>query len=157
MPGKEHFGEQFGMSKREESEIAGAAFGQHLLDGMAQAEGFQDYEHHVLSKQNRENEQFRQKYEVNNPAHGRLGNVRFNSDYDTTVYEIKHPSGWKGVHMGMMMELHHPKRGAVDLIDYNDYNRHGLGSPATAEDWPDPTVLHTDLNNFVQESGTDYD
>ena len=157
MPGAEHFGEQFGLSKREQNEMAGRTFADHLLDIMAQGEGYHDYEHSVLSKQNREDEQFRQKYEVNNPAHGRLGTVRFNPDYDTTVYEIKHPSGWKGVHMGMMMDVHHPKRGAVDVIDYTDHNRHGLANPATAEDWPDPAVLHADLNEFVKEHGRDYD
>jgi hypothetical protein len=157
MPREEHFGEQFGMSKREEREMQGRAFGEHLLDAMAQADGYQDYEHHVLEKRNREDELFRQKYEVNNPSHGRLGRVRFDPDYDTTVYEIKHPSGWKGVHTGMMMDLHHPKHGPVDLISYTDYSRHGLLSPATHEDWPDPAVLHADLDEFVKEQGRDYD
>lgn len=157
MPGEEHFGEQFGMSRREEREIQGRALGEHLLDSIAGIEGYQDYEHMQLAKRNHEDELFRQKYEVNNPAHGRLGTVRYDPDYDTTVYEIKHPSGWKGVHTGMTMDLHHPKHGPVDLISYTDYTRHGLMSPATHEDWPDPAVLHADLNEFVNDSGKDYD
>lgn len=157
MPGQEHFGEQFGMSKREEREMQGRAIGEHLLDSIASMEGYHDYDHMQLAKQNQEDELFRQKYEVNNPAHGRLGTVRFDPDYDTTVYEIKHPSGWKGVAVGMHMDLHHPKHGPVDLINYTDYTRHGIMSPATHEDWPDPAVLHADLDEFVKESGRDYD
>lgn len=157
MPGEEHFGAQFGISKREEREMAGKAFGEHLLDSIAQISGYQDYEHVALEKRNREDEQFIQKYKTDNPAHGRLGIVRFDPDYDTTVYEVTHPSGWKGVLTGMTMDMHHPKHGPVDIITYNDYTRHGLMSPATHEDWPDPAVVHADVDEFVRENGKDYE
>lgn len=157
MPGPEHFGEQFGISKREESRMAGEAMGAHLLDAMAKSQGFQDYEHAQTTKKNIETEQFVNKYGKDNPNLGKTANLRYDKDYyDDVIYEVSHPSGWKGHHVGMHMDLVHPKHGPVDIIDYNDYSRHGLGSPATHEDWPSAEQVHADLDEFVKERGQDY-
>lgn len=157
MPSKDHFGDQFGLSAREQKEMAGRAIGEHLLDSVAQMEGFHDWEHQSTARRNQQDLQFIDKYQSQNPLHGKGSQVRVDPDYDDYVYEIQHPSGWKGVHRGMIMEFHHPKHGAVDLYDYSDYTRHGLGSPPTHEDWPEPAKLHQDLNEFVQNSGSAYD
>jgi len=157
MPSDYHFGEQFGFSKREQQEAAGRALGEHLLDSIARMEGFHDHEHAVMARQHLEDEQFLKKYQTTNPLHGHTGSVEYDPDYETYVYEVKHPSGWKGVHRGMMMDLVHPKHGPVDVISYSDYTRHGILSPPTHEDWPDPYTLHSDLDEFVREQGKDYD
>lgn len=157
MPSEENFGEQFGFSEREQSEAAGRALADHFLDALAKMQGFHDYEHAVLTHRRAEDEQFIKKYQTTNPFHGAAGAVKYDPDYDTHTYEIKHPSGWKGVHRGMMMDLVHPKHGAVDVVNYTDFSRHGIFSPPTHEDWPDPHTLHSDLDEFVREQGQDYD
>jgi len=152
----EHFGAQFGMSKAEEGEMAGEAMGQHLMDGIARIEGYHDYEHMKLEKNNIEDALFEKRYKTDNPEHGRTGNVVYDPDIESTVYEIKHPSGWKAVHRGMITDLHHPKHGCIDLIDWNDSEKHGLGSPATPDEWPSPEAVHAELNDWIEENKPNY-
>ena len=162
MPGKEHFGEQFGMSKREEGEIAGAAFGQHLLDLTAQAGGYHDYEHERLEHNRVTEDRFEETYRDRNidyykGRHPHGGEVVPDSTYDGNMYRIQHPSGWVAEHRGMMTTMVHPKRGAIDIIDYSNPRIHGLGNMPTPDDWPSPADVHNSVNDFVQDAGTDYD
>jgi hypothetical protein len=161
MPGAENFGEQFGMSKREEREIAGAAFGQHLLDSMAQASGYHDYEHQQLEKTRNTEDRFVETYRDRNIDHhvGRHpygGEVVPDPTYEGNMYRIKHPSGWIAEHRGMLTTMVHPKKGPVDLIDWNDNTKHGMGSLATPDEWPTPAQVHAGVDEFVNDPANDY-
>lgn len=152
----DHFGARFGMSQQEERDISAKAIGDELLDGTARIYGYHDYEHYTAEKDNREDALFEKKYKTNNPEHGRTGNVVYDPDIESTVYEIKHPSGWKAVHRGMITDLYHPKHGCIDLIDWTDAEKHGLGSPATPDEWPSPEAVHTELNGWIDENKDNY-
>ena len=162
MPGNEHFGEQFGMSKREESEIQAAAFGEHLLDGLAKLEGYHDYEHQQLERNRNIEDRFVETYRDRNIDHhaGRHpygGEVIPDLDYEGNMYRIKHPSGWVAEHRGMITTMVHPKHGPIDIIDYTNYKEHGLGNLPTPDDWPTPAEVHRSVDEFVRDYGKDYD
>lgn len=162
MPGQQNFGEQFGFSRAEQAETAGRAMGEHLLDGMAQMQGYHDYEHQQLEKNRVTEDRFVETYRDRNINHykGRHphgGEVVPDSTYDGNMYRIKHPSGWIAEHRGMMTTMVHPKHGAVDLIDFNNPRVHGLGSPATPDDWPEPHQVHSEVDEWVQDYGKDYE
>ena len=162
MPRKEHFGEQFGFSREEQAKAESEAYGAHLLNVGAQAGGYHDYEHQQLEKKRVEEERFAETYRDRNIDHykGRHpygGEVVPDTTYDGSMYRIKHPSGWIAEHRGMLTTIVHPKHGVVDLIDYNNYGRHGLGSPATPDDWPSPHQVHAEVNDWVQNYAQDYE
>ena len=161
MTSKEHFGEQFGFSREEQNKASGDAWGEHLLNGMAQLQGYHDYEHQQLEKNRVTEDRFVETYRDRNIDHykGRHphgGEVVPDTTYEGNMYKIKHPSGWVAEHRGMMTTMVHPKRGAVDLIDFNDPRKHGLGSPATPDDWPSPHQVHAEVDEWVKDNSEDY-
>jgi hypothetical protein len=162
MPGQQNFGEQFGFSREEQAETAGRAMGEHLLDGMAQMQGYHDYEHQKLEKNRVTEDRFAETYRDRNIDHykGRHphgGEVVPDPIYEGNMYRINHPSGYVAHHRGMMTEIVHPKHGSIDLIDFNNPRKHGLGNPATPDDWPAPHQVHAEVDEWVRDYGKDYD
>lgn len=137
--------------KRAAAKERGEALAEKLLNDVAKVAGFHDAEHMFLSERNKTEEQFAKKY-----SRG-PGKLDINEDLaDGFHYRVSHPSGYFGVHRGASMDIYHPKHGAVDLVNYVDYQKHGILSPMTSEEWPSPEKVQQDLNEWVTEHGTEY-
>lgn len=137
--------------KRAAAKERGEAMAEQMLDSVAKISGYHDSEHMFLSEKNRTEEAFAKKYS------GGPGKLDINEDLGEGFhYRVSHPSGYFGIHRGASMDIYHPKHGAVDMISYVDYNKHGIFSPMTPEEWPSGETVHRDLHNWVQEHGDEY-
>jgi len=137
--------------KRAAAKEKGEALAEGLLNSLAQSSGFHDAEHMFLTERNKTEEAFAQKYKEG------PGKLTIDPDIsDGFHYRVSHPSGYYGIHRGANMDIYHPKHGAVDLISYVDYQKHGILSPMKPEEWPSPQQVHQDLHEWVAENGDDY-
>lgn len=137
--------------KRAAAKEKGEAIAEQLLDGLAQIFDFHDSEHMFLNEKNQTEEAFVQKYSEG------PGKLDVNEDIaEGYHYRVSHPSGYYGIHRGASMDIYHPKYGVVDVVDYVDYNKHGMLSPMKPEEWPSPQQVHQDLHEWVAEYGDEY-
>ena len=153
MPRKENFGEQFGMSQREQNEIAGRAIGEHLFSGMEQAMGGEG----AYSAAVKEHALHLMRHMPMQPTRTASGGKIYMTD-DTdesgeadygvhTRYD--HPSGW---HVkwsgGPYADIHSPKGEAVEVFNFTN---HRTGEVAAVT----PHELASSLDEFVKEHGLD--
>lgn len=146
------------MSRNEEFDAArtpGEQAAQRLLDGAAQAFGYQDDDHRVMSRRNQQELDFKDLY---SSGTGR-GTVRWDQDRETHVYEVRHPSGWVGRHFGPHTEMSHVTTpgAAHDMWSYVDHSRHGLMSGMQSHEWPSPSEVDAHVDDWVKNYGQDYE
>ena len=138
--------------RRAAAKEKGEALAESMLDSMARMEGFVDWEHYAVSKQNETDLIFAERY-----AKG-PGSLEINPDLtDGFHYRVNNPSGYFGIHKGAGMDIHHSTAGAVDFITYTDPKKHGILTPMTPDEWPSPETVQKDLDNWVKEYREDYD
>lgn len=144
----QHFNDQMKGSE-------GKEVGKHLWDGMSKIFGFEDGDHMMVARQNRDHEELAKRYE------GQPGKMGMDESGEPH-YEIHHPSGWIGrMNVGPYMEISHKatpnETHEVLDVGQSDSNGHVL-HPSMKTD--DPLVnhhrAHWALHNFAKEHGDEY-
>lgn len=142
MPNPESFGEQFGISRKEQNEMAGRAMGEHLWDELNKIVGEGGLralsEAQALSRMR------------DFPAHMVEDDTDESGEPDYGVHvNYKHPSGWSAKWAGgPYIDMHHPLYGPVDIIDITD-------SEGNIPNYVHPEGFKRAVNEWVQNFGNE--
>lgn len=128
------FGEQFGMSRREQSEIHGKAIAEHLWEGAENIFGPMRV-HARMQAADHLNAQF--------PGH------RLKVDEDNNPYHAVKHGDWEGRYFGgPHIEMHHRRHGAQEVIDVTD--KHGEPTSFNHDH------MHNVVKHFAVHDGPQY-
>lgn len=153
MPKKENFGEQFGMSQREQNEIAGRAIGEHLFSGMEEAMGGQGAYGAAVRAHALHLMRHIPMQPTRMPSGGTISlqddtDESGESDYGVHAH-YQHPSGWSVKWAGgPYADIHTPKGEPVEVFNFTN---HRTGEVAAVT----PHELASSLDEFVKEHGLD--
>lgn len=145
---------EFGLGRDEQNEIVAKAYANHILDKSAEIAGFHDWDHMVTQETNEREMLFKDIY---GSGTGR-GKVKWDEDRGTHIYEVRHPSGWIGHHIGPHTEMTHVMTPGEshDMWSYTDRHKHGLLSPMQPHEWPEPDQVDRHVDDWVKEQGDTY-